>query len=671
MRSRAIISITAITFMVTACNTLQFTDGSNPQHTITTDSFLEKKVVSEKTKRIDSELVSKITPQSKKINEIYAPAPDKIKTNSQEQTEKPKISGDLSVEFNKVDIKQAIKIILGDLLKFNYVLHPNVQGQVTLKTVRPLTKKQMLGLLDMLLEAHGLSAIYGDGIVQIIPSPNKSKNNSLNLVDKNHLGFGVEAIPLENVSAGQMLKLLAPIIEKKAVINLPNTSSMLLLSGSIKQRHATKKAIKLLDVDAIAKQHVAIISLLHSEPETMISELKELLNSRDGGLIRFTPIKRLNALLIIAPNRKFIENARLWVKRLDRTRDANERRLFVYFVKHGEAANLTKTLKGAFADLGEKINSINVTDSNERSDVTRTTTHPNFNTDGPTNSILVWATGREYELISEVLTKLDIPPLQVLIEGTVLEVTLQDNLRYGLKYLIEAGKFQSLFTQSNTPIVSSTLPGFGAILGGPNNTKVVIDALSEITDVRVVSSPQLLVVDGGTASLHVGDQVPIVTRTSATTATDDNRITNEIEYRDTGVTLDITPKIKSSGVVTLNISQTVSDVVRTSSSDINSPTIQRRQVVSTASLQSGTTALLAGLIREVKTDIKSGLPILHKIPILGSLFGTTGETKQRTELIILITPKVMKNNTDAENITREILQQYKGLLNPTKNNNPQ
>ena len=274
---------------------------------------------------------------------------------------------------------------------------------------------------------------------------------------------------------------------------------------------------------------------------------------------------------------------------------------------------------------------------------------------------MIWATGREYELISEVLTKVDISPLQVLIEGTVLEVTLQDNLRYGLKYLIESGNFQSLFTQSNAAIASSILPGFGVTFGGQNTTKLVIDALSEITDVRVVSSPQLLVMDGGTARLHVGDQVPIITKTSSS-ATEDDRITNEIEYRDTGVTLDITPKVKSSGTVTLNISQTVSDVVRTSSSEINSPTIQQRQVTSTASLQSGTTALLAGLIREVATDIKSGIPLLHKLPLLGHFFGTTGEQKQRTELVVLISPKVIKSRDESEKITEDILQKYKGLL---------
>ena len=381
--------------------------------------------------------------------------------------------------------------------------------------------------------------------------------------------------------------------------------------------------------------------------------------------MRFTPIKRLNALMAITPNQKLIKSVNLWIARLDKTKDADERRLFVYFVKHSDAPALTETLKGVFASSVQRRSEIlqdnDVKNKDTKSALSQTTLLPNFNSDHASNSILIWATGREYELISEVLNKVDIPPLQVLIEGTVLEVTLQDNLRYGLKYLIESGNFRSLFTQSNAAIASSILPGFGVTFGGQNTTKLVIDALSEITDVRVVSSPQLLVMDGGTARLHVGDQVPIITKTSSS-ATEDDRITNEIEYRDTGVTLDITPKVKSSGTVTLNISQTVSDVVRTSSSEINSPTIQQRQVTSTASLQSGTTALLAGLIREVATDIKSGIPLLHKLPVLGHFFGTTGEQKQRTELVVLISPKVIKSRDESEKITEDILQKYRGLL---------
>tara|TARA_A100001011_G_scaffold92167_1_gene96910 strand:- start:1110 stop:3140 length:2031 start_codon:yes stop_codon:yes gene_type:complete len=666
MISRKVIIGGIIVLALTSCKTLPEYKKSNPDRTALITSSKTPSVPKGDSTRLNEQVASKGSSQNTSLNKIYTPILKNVPSPSKEKLQKYEVAGDLSVELTKVDIKQAIKIILGDILKLNYVLHPDVRGLVTLRTVRPITKTQMLGLLDAVLEAHGLMAVHGDGIVQIIPSSSKKDAKVTHLLKKTNDGFGVEVIPLTNIPTGKMLKLLAPVVEKDDVIDLPGMNNLLLISGIKKQRITIKKLIELLDVDAMASQYVAIVSLRNTRPEVMISELEQILSPRGNGLVRFTPIKRLNALMAITPNQKLIETVNLWIARLDKTKDADERRLFVYFVKHSDATALTETLKGVFASSVRHRRGIlqdnDVKNKDTKSALSQTTLHPNFNSDHASNSILIWATGREYELISEVLTKVDISPLQVLIEGTVLEVTLQDNLRYGLKYLIESGNFRSLFTQSNAAIASSILPGFGVTFGGQNTTKLVIDALSEITDVRVVSSPQLLVMDGGTARLHVGDQVPIITRTSSSTATDDNRITNEIEYRDTGVTLDITPKVKSSGTVTLNISQTVSDVVRTSSSEINSPTIQQRQVTSTASLQSGTTALLAGLIREVATDIKSGIPLLHKLPVLGHFFGTTGEQKQRTELVVLISPKVIKSRDESEKVTEDILQKYKGLL---------
>ena len=665
MISRKAIIGGVIALALTSCKTLPEYKESTPDRTALNTSSKTSQTPQDVSTRLNAQVASNGSPQNTALNKIYTPILKDVPSPSKEKLQKYEEAADLSVELTKVDIKQAIKIILGDILKLNYVLHPNVRGLVTLRTVRPITKTQMLGLLDAVLEAHGLMAVHGDGIVQIIPSSSKKDAKAAHLLKQTKDGFGAEIIPLTNIPTEKMLKLLAPVVKKDDVVALPGANNLLLISGVKKQRTTIKKLIELLDVDAMASQYVAIVSLRNTRPEIMISELEQILSPRGNGLVRFTPIKRLNALMVITPNQKLIKTVNLWIARLDKTKDADERRLFVYFVKHSDAPALTETLKGVFASSAQDRRGISQDNTVESKDtkngVFQPTLHPNFNSDHASNSILIWATGREYELISEVLNKVDIPPLQVLIEGTVLEVTLQDNLRYGLKYLIESGNFQSLFTQSNAAIASSILPGFGVTFGGQNTTKLVIDALSEITDVRVVSSPQLLVMDGGTARLHVGDQVPIITKTSSS-ATEDDRITNEIEYRDTGVTLDITPKVKSSGTVTLNISQTVSDVVRTSSSEINSPTIQQRQVTSTASLQSGTTALLAGLIREVATDIKSGIPFLHKLPLFGHFFGTTGEQKQRTELVILISPKIIKSGDESEKITEDILQKYRGLL---------
>jgi general secretion pathway protein D len=283
--------------------------------------------------------------------------------------------------------------------------------------------------------------------------------------------------------------------------------------------------------------------------------------------------------------------------------------------------------------------------------------------DEHSNALLIWATRREYDVIAEVLAKLDITPLQVLIEGTVIEIALRDRLRYGLQYFLEVGDVSSIFTRDDSrTTVDPTVPGFGVTIEGSNNSRLVIDALSDLTDVRVVSSPQLLVVDGGTARLHVGDQVPIVTRSSSTAVTDDTRVVNEIEYRDTGVTLHVTPKIKSSGLVSLEIIQEVSSVARTISSNIDSPTIQQRRINSTAAVEDGATVLLAGLIRERDDDLENGIPGLHKLPVIGKLFGTTDSDRQRTELIVLITPRVIRDKDDARGVTRDLLRRYQGVL---------
>ena len=600
--------------------------------------------------------------KSKEAAFVYSPAVPIEEDKTAKSPSKNLIPGQLSLELDEVRIDQAIKIILGDLLKQTYVLPPNIKGRVTLKTARPLTKEQMYAMLQSVLKLNNLSLRMSGDLLEIIPIPMIGKSVKQFASAQDLRGHGIEAIPLRHISVKQMTKLITPLISNTMSIPPSNANNVILIDETAEDRKTARKAVAFLDIDQMARQHIGLFKLKNSAPKEVISELQQIFHPNGGSIVSFTGIKRLNAILAIAPSENYIQRAKTWVERLDKTINADQRRLFVYFVKHGAAGDLVKTLKGVFARSPIKQNSI---DQNSESISTNedisTNDLPRFNSDKKSNSILIWATGKEYEIISEVLIKLDMMPSQVLIEGTVLEVTLKNDLRYGLKYLIEAGEFQSIFTREGTN-VSSTLPGFSASVGGPNSTKVIIDALSELTDVRVVSSPQLLVMDGGTARLHVGDQVPIVKRSSATTAGDNDRIINEIEYRNTGVTLDVTPTVKASGIVNLKISQAVSDVITTSSSNIDSPTIQQRQVTSSASLPSGTSVVLAGLIREVTNDSSSGLPFLHNLPGLGFLFGVTGDSSQRTELLIIITPKIIKRKSELELNTHKILKKYKNLF---------
>ncbi len=276
------------------------------------------------------------------------------------------------------------------------------------------------------------------------------------------------------------------------------------------------------------------------------------------------------------------------------------------------------------------------------------------------NALVVYATGEEYEAIDAALQKLDIVPLQVLIEATILEVSLNDTLRYGVQWYFNTGDNTFSFSTLATGAVSSLFPGF-SYLFGTSDVRVVVNALSQVTDVKVVSSPQLMVLDNEQARLQVGDEIPIVVRSAQSVTDPDAPIVNEIEYRDTGVILDIIPRVNASGLVTLDILQEVSDVTATETSDIDSPTIQQRRIASTVAISSGQTVALGGLIRDRNEVGESGIPLLGDIPIFGNLFKTTSDNVRRTELLVLLTPRVIRDSRDARTVTDELRKRLRAL----------
>lgn len=276
------------------------------------------------------------------------------------------------------------------------------------------------------------------------------------------------------------------------------------------------------------------------------------------------------------------------------------------------------------------------------------------------NALVILAKPRDYRLVESALKQLDILPLQVLIEATIIEVVLNDALRYGVEYFIKQGDFavtnrSSLNLGSIRGDTPSSFTGF-SFLYRDSSTQVLLTALDEVTNAKVISSPSLFVLDNQTASLLVGDSVPIATRSAVSVTDPDAPVTNSIEYRDTGVILDVTPRVNSGGLVTLEISQEVSDVTQTTTSDLDSPTIRQRRVESTVAVQTGETVALGGLIRDTHEEGSSGIPFLSRIPLIGWLFGTQSDISGRTELLVLITPRVVPNQDSARRVTDELRQ---------------
>jgi general secretion pathway protein D len=286
--------------------------------------------------------------------------------------------------------------------------------------------------------------------------------------------------------------------------------------------------------------------------------------------------------------------------------------------------------------------------------------------DEKNNALVIFARPRDYKMIEDVIRRLDVVPMQVILEATIAEVTLNDSLNYGLQFFFKPANKNSLeLSTSSTGTgvpqdITSVLPGFNYVLN-TGSARSILSALSQITHVNVVSSPQLLVLDHQTAALQVGDQIPILTQSAVSVVTTGAPVVNSIEYRSTGVVLLITPRVNSSGLITLDIDQEVSNVKNTTTSTIDSPTITQRRIVSSVVVQDGQTVALGGLIQDSDTRGRQGIPGLEDIPILGLLFSDSTDQRVRTELLVLISPKIIRNGQDALDMTEDLRNRMRTL----------
>ncbi|MGI4879045.1 MAG: type II secretion system secretin GspD [Janthinobacterium lividum] len=280
-----------------------------------------------------------------------------------------------------------------------------------------------------------------------------------------------------------------------------------------------------------------------------------------------------------------------------------------------------------------------------------------ISSDEANNAIVVFGTPHDYAVIEDALRKLDLLPQQVLIEAAITEVTLNDDLRYGVQWNFQSGDSNAALGEGTTAAPTRIFPGFSYFFAGSSIT-AALNALEQRTKINVISAPKLLVLNNQTAALQVGDQVPVATQSAVGVVNADSPIVNSIEYRDTGVILKVTPRVNAGGLVLLDISQevsAVSDATGTTSTTTNSPTISTRRISTSVAVQDGQVIALGGLIRDTKSRGKSGIPYLSRIPVLGGLlFGRTEDTEMRTELLVLLKPRVLRSIDDASAVTDEL-----------------
>lgn len=419
-----------------------------------------------------------------------------------------------------------------------------------------------------------------------------------------------------------------------------------------------------------------------------------------AGVLRVVALERLNALLVITPRAHYLDTAREWISKLDQPRSGGSGpQLYVYPVQNGTAEHLAELLSSIFggesqASRGQRQTQRSIAPTlgtgllgSGSSNSSSTALMPRLGSTGNgaeggegstvavlgdvrivadkrQNALLIYAPRGEYAKIEVALRQLDVAPTQILIEASILEVTLNNELRYGLQWYFN-GRLNSSgttgsgqLTSGDSSTIGPTNPGFWyTITNALGDVRAVLNALAEKSLLNVISSPSIMVLDNHTAQIHVGDQQPV---RSSQTVTDGGNTTSSIQYKDTGVMLAVSPSVNAGGMVTMDVEQSVTDVGQVDVAT-GQRTFLQRQLASRVAVRDGETIVLGGLIRDNNNVGKQGVPLLHDIPVLGHLFGTTSDVKNRTELLVMLTPRVLRDEADLRQIGDEFKQRMRTL----------
>ena len=661
--------------------------------------------------------------------------------------------GNVTLDFADTDIREVVAQILGNTLHVNYAIDPAVHGTATLRTVTPLSDRQLIPVLQSLLAENGATLVSNGGVYRVLPTA------AAGGMAGGPGTAGGTMVPLRYAAAEDLAKVLQPYVQGGARLVAVPSANALVVGGEPAQRDALVEMVRAFDIDALAGQSYALFPVPNGAAEDFATALNQAFRSQQGGTlanqVKVLPLARVDAVLVVTSSPRYLNDARRVYSVVERGMRQTTRTWHVYYVQNSTANDTAFILQSAFTpdnvtaqptahgqgQQTQQASSIASTSlgsgaggaggsggtssggiggsssgvgglssgttggtsgglsgglggsapSGGQGTPSRGTGQTGANpllgglsnsSGGQTNqnemriipnpennAILVYATGEEEATVEAMLHKIDILPLQVRIDVLIAEVQLNDALKYGTEYYFThhaisgaLNQAAAIITGKNTGVANNGGYGFslGVNFGGGD---VVLQALQGITTVKVLSSPELLVLDNETASLSVGNLVPYLTG-STTSVTAGLATVNSVSYQKTGVITQVTPRVNSGGLVTLDISQEVSGIAAGSGtnstntgSTINSPTFTDRAVQSRIVAQDGQTVGLAGLITDTLTRTNNGIPILKNIPVLSFLTSTQDNSRVRNELLVLLTPHVLHDQRDARSLTEDLREQ--------------
>lgn len=641
-------------------------------------------------------------------------------------------TGEATFNFEGESVHAVVKAILGDMLGQNYVIAPGVQGTVTLATPKPVSPAQALNLLEMVLGWNNARMVYSGGRYNIVAADQALAGTVApsTAPAASARGFEVRVIPLQFISATEMKKVLEPYARPNAIVNVDSGRNVITLGGTRAELENYMRTVEIFDVDWLSGMSVGVFPIQSGKAEQVAADLEKVFGEESktpsAGMFRFLPLENANAVLVITPQVRYLDQIQQWLDRIDTA--GGSARLFSYELRYIKARDLAERLSEAFASSGNRGGSSPASlapgampsqlgsDSDRGMDSTNNNSSsfgsvPGSSSSGggngsmnlpqrqsgnvsvslevegdrvgvsaveETNTLLVRSTPQAWRSIREVIEKLDVMPLQVHIEAQVAEVSLDGDLKYGVNWFFDNAVAGRALTGALGGVTLPAAAGgswssfAGAATGGEglgwaftgHNGAAVVTALDKVTDVRLLQTPSVFVRNNAEATLNVGDKVPINTTTVNTGIGTSSY--SSVQYIDTGVILKVRPRVTRDGTVFLDIVQEVSsasnvpDNCNPTERNCN-PRISTKKLSTEAAVQSGDTIMLAGLITDSGTDGSSGIPGLSRIPVVGALFGQKSRSSRRSEVIVLLTPSIVRNSLEARNLTDEYSQRFRAM----------
>ncbi len=601
--------------------------------------------------------------------------------------------------FKDADLADAAEAILGRALNLTYSIDPDLTGKITFRIDRNMTPAELLAAFESTLALQDI-AVVKNGQTLVLEKRAKAKASAtLRPLEegKHAIGYQTLAVPLTNAAPQEVAKALQSMGSGAVVSYVDEARSQIVLTGTAQEVDAAVQTIRLFDRNGAPNARMRFLPLQQAPAAEVAEEVTDLLRGAHVEGTSVVAMKRMNGLYAFARSEAGLDEVSRWVARLDiAAADDRSNTLWIYHPHNassdGLKAALTEVLGEAPSNRngGAEVSAARTEDrrmidpsglASAAVGLQRTPSRPpesvrgnednravavkgsgiRIGVDKDTNTLLISASQSQWLQIEKILVDLDRMPGEILIEASIIEVTLTKDNSLGVNFSVLANKHvNATYSSNSNGAVGSSFPGL-SVTYLDANLQAAVNALSSDSKIEVISAPKIITLDNKAATLNVGNQVPVVTQSAQSTLNSNAPLVNTVDYRNTGVILKVTPRITGMDTILLDISQEVSSVEETTSSNIDSPTIQQRQLESTVILNDGGVVALGGMITSTKSTNSSGVPILKDIPAVGALFRSTTRNLDRTELVVLLTAKIIHNRNEADRTKDLVTTDMKAL----------